>query len=251
MRPVLDPRLQQKMRVRPSGDAAMLQRWDHLAFLHCAADPQVVQATLPPGLLVDTFVDGDGVEKAWIGLVAFSMQGIRPPFLPAVPWVSTFLETNVRTYVHRNGSAPGVYFYSLDAQRLLACDFARAMYGLNYLHSEMSLLVGEDAVDYRIRRLDEPHADMRLKYSIGDALELPQPGSFEFFLAERYLLYAVRRGRLGVGRVWHEPYPLRSAEVRTLESGIVESQGLPWGPLSHTLYSPGVDVEVFPFEPLV
>jgi uncharacterized protein YqjF (DUF2071 family) len=35
--------------------SAMIQRWDHLTFLHWAYDADVVQALLPAGLQVEAF----------------------------------------------------------------------------------------------------------------------------------------------------------------------------------------------------
>src|SRR6266536_1164336 len=71
----------------------MLQHWRRLTFLHWPYPPPAVQALLPPGLEVETF---DGA--AWVGLVPFLMDGVRPPGVPPLPWASRFPETNVRTY---------------------------------------------------------------------------------------------------------------------------------------------------------
>jgi uncharacterized protein len=46
----------------------------------------------PAGLELDTF-DGYG----WVSLTPFVVEGFRPPLLPAVPGLSTFPETNVRS----------------------------------------------------------------------------------------------------------------------------------------------------------
>jgi hypothetical protein len=77
------------------------QRWSELLFAHWKIDAPTVQATLPRGLFVDTFA-GD----AYIGVVPFFMQRVRPAWLPPLPWISWFLELNVRTYVHdENGNS--------------------------------------------------------------------------------------------------------------------------------------------------
>jgi len=52
--------------------------------------------------------------KTYLGLVPFFMKKVRPRFLPAVPWLSNFLELNVRAYVHDENGRPGVWFFSLD-----------------------------------------------------------------------------------------------------------------------------------------
>src|SRR5689334_9980511 len=99
--------------------AVMLQKWLRLTFLHWRYPPQELAATLPRGLEIDTF---DG--SAWLGLVPFHLEDWRPPHLPALPWLSWFPETNLRTYV-RSRSGSGVWFYSLDAARLPAVAGAR------------------------------------------------------------------------------------------------------------------------------
>jgi hypothetical protein len=107
--------------LRPEGPPQGYHQWRQLSFLHWEVPVAEVQATLPPGLHVDTF---EG--RAFVGLVPFTMQGIRPTrLLPPVPGLSAFHETNVRTYVLHEGGAPGVWFYSLDAASSVAA--ARAL----------------------------------------------------------------------------------------------------------------------------
>jgi len=112
----------------------MYQDWRDLTFLHWRYEPDVVQKLLPRGLTVQTF---DG--SAWIGLVPFVMDRVRFPGVPALPWMSRFPETNVRTYVSGPDGSDGIYFFSLDAANPLAVEIARRWYGLNYLRARMSL----------------------------------------------------------------------------------------------------------------
>jgi uncharacterized protein len=100
----------------------VVQRWEHLAFLHWPYPADRLQALLPFGLEVDTF---DGM--AWVALVPFRMVGVRPPFLPAPPWLTTFPETNVRTYVRGPMGAPGS---GSPASRSPACSGWRSPAGL-------------------------------------------------------------------------------------------------------------------------
>lgn len=234
----LDPSLQLALRERPAAPVAMLQKWRDLTFLHFSAEPAEVQQLLPEGLTVDTF---DG--RAWVGLVPFWMTGIRFPWLPPIPGTHTFPETNVRTYVHRQGREPGVWFFSLDAANTLAVWWARKFFSLPYFRAEM-MVRGKEQIEYRSVR-HQGQATHQIEIKVGDPLPYPEPGSLEFFLVERYLLYSVRGGQIHTGQVHHPPYTIQSAEVLRCEETMVGAAGLTAAPWEHVCYSPGVDVEIF------
>jgi uncharacterized protein YqjF (DUF2071 family) len=122
------------------------QRWRDLLFLHWRVPVSTVQRTLPEGLTVDTF-DGD----AWVGIVPFAMQGVRPRFFPPVPWLSWFLELNVRTYVLDAQGVPGVWFHSLDCDQPVAVEIARRCFHLPYMHARMRATRMGSVVDYTRR----------------------------------------------------------------------------------------------------
>lgn len=232
------------LRRSPSTPVVMYQRWRALTFLHFACDPAEIQATLPPGLTVDTFPGPDGRSSAWVGLVPFRMEGVRPRFLPPVPGLSAFPETNLRTYVHREGQEPGVWFYSLDAANDIACKVARATFGLPYFPAEMAVEESPTEVRYLSRRRKNGSGHdlgVRPGPELGQAI----PGTLEFFLIERYLLYSRHRGKLVTGRVHHHPYPLQKVEAFKVEETLVATAGLSPRPFLHQIYSPGVDVQIF------
>jgi uncharacterized protein len=231
------------LRERPDGKPAMRQNWRELLFLHFPVEPNEVQALLPPGLTIDTYSN-----RAWIGLVLFRMENIRTRNGPAAPWLSAFPETNVRTYVHREGREPGVWFFSLDAARWLACRFARQFFGLPYYHSLMSVIRSGPEIEYTISRQGNPGVCADVRAKVGEKNPLPKPGSLDFFLVERYLLYALRRGSLFTGRVCHAPYPIRAAELVRAEESIIQAVGIQAKPWEHVCFSEGVDVEVWGLE---
>src|SRR3954465_15315092 len=86
--------------------AVMIQTWARITFLHWRYPPDQLALRLPPGLSIDTF---DG--SAWLGLTPFVIEGLRPPLLPPLPWISRFPETNLRTYVRGPDGAPGIWFF--------------------------------------------------------------------------------------------------------------------------------------------
>src|SRR5579871_2480588 len=97
----------------------MAMQWHDLLFMHWPVPVDQLRPLIPPALAIETF---DGM--AWLGLVPFRMSGVRPRFVPALPWLSAFPELNVRTYVTSAGK-PGVWFFSLDAANPLAVHGAR------------------------------------------------------------------------------------------------------------------------------
>ena len=122
--------------------------WTNLLFVHWRVPAEMVVPLLPKSLTLDTW-DGD----AFVGLVPFYMSGVRPWWSPAVPGISTFCETNVRTYVHREGRDPGVWFLSLEAAQSLAVRIARWRWHLPYFRARMSLHREGDHVSYASHRL--------------------------------------------------------------------------------------------------
>jgi uncharacterized protein YqjF (DUF2071 family) len=233
--------------LRPDRPVVMYQRWRDLLFLHWSVPPEALRPLVPSGLELDRF---EG--RAYVGLVPFTMKGVRPAGLPAFRPLSDFHETNVRTYVHHGGRNPGVWFFSLDAANPLAVLLARAWFHLPYHHARMRLVHPEHPgiVSYTGERLWPGPRPASYAIEAGPTnLDPPAPsapGRLEHFLIERYLLYASRRGRLYRGQVHHPPYPVQAAEVRALDETLLNAAGItrPQGPpLAH--FASGVDVEVF------
>ncbi|MFZ4596552.1 MAG: YqjF family protein, partial [Verrucomicrobiaceae bacterium] len=158
------------------------------------------------------------------------------------------LELNVRTYVHDEQGNSGVWFYSLDCNQPLAVEIARRLFHLPYQHAEMKAKMEGDAVRYDCQRKGETvAADYR--YRPGGELRTAEPGSFEFFLLERYLLFSTSRdGRIHSGQVHHVPYTFVEAECDAWSAEPIRQAGcaLPEGSPTSLLYSPGVDVSVYP-----
>lgn len=202
----------------------MLQRWRWLTFMHWRYPAEVVQSRLPEGLTVERF---DGT--AWVGLVLFLMDAVRLPGLPALPWLSRFPETNVRTYVRGRDGRTGIWFLSLDADRLPAVLTARAAYGLPYFWSSMSVrLVGTQVRYHARRRWPGPagaRCDARVEF--GRRWDVADLTPLDHFLTARYRLYSTIAGRLVAAAAEHPRWPLRRALLRELRQDLLPSAGLP------------------------
>ncbi len=223
----------------------MRQRWENLLFLHWTVERETIQQTLPPRLYCDTFA-GTG----WLAIVPFAMRDVRPAGLPPVGPISNFLELNVRTYVHDEHGVPGVWFYSLDCNQPLAVLIARTFFRLPYEHAAMQADFGA-TIDYRSTRRGAT-TETRYVWQPRGETRTATVGSLEYFLLERYHLYAARGSRLYRGTVAHAPYKFRGAEVTeisTLPAEQAEFARLSAKP-QHICHSPGVDVRIYGLERL-
>ena len=244
------PTMEQRTAVqqRPLNQTQVMhQTWRSLLFLHWEIPATEIQKTLPEGLTVDTF---EG--KAYVGVVPFFMRNIRPRFFPAIPAISNFLETNVRTYVYDKNGTPGVWFYSLEANQWLAVKTARTFFKLPYFHAHMQANQEElsQPIDYITQRR-KTNQTSRFHYQSQGEVWHATPGSFEFFLLERYILFASSgQNRLSSGQVYHTPYPIQRAKVEAWDAELIHLAGFDTAgrPPDHALCSTGVTVDVFPLK---
>jgi hypothetical protein len=201
----------------------MRQNWGKLLFMHWPIRSELLRPLIPRRLTIDTY-EGD----AWIGVVPFTMWGVRPSFAPPMPYLSQLHELNVRTYVHLDG-VPGVWFMSLDANSALAVWGARRFFYLPYFNARMSLRQHSRTIDYHSRRTHAkaPPADFDATWTVGEPLTQSEPDSLTFFLTERYCLYAARREQVYRCRIFHPSWPLCRADVSSYRSTMIESHGLP------------------------
>lgn len=238
--------------LEPESPVLMHQNWHHLLFLHWAVPAADLQALVPSGLTIDTF-DGN----AYVGLVPFTMTGIRAVSMPPIPGLSAMHEVNVRTYVHKGGADPGVWFFSLDANSTVAVAAARMAFHLNYYRAEMELRASSDplpVVEFRTQRDDDRGpmpANGTFRYRpLEGAVKPADPGTLEHFLLERYILYAEDTSKqLYRGRVSHQPYPVQRAEVLELDETLIWAAGIrrsEEAPLRH--YAREVNVKVHAIE---
>ena len=200
----------------PVRRAVMLQRWDDVAFLHWPVDPEIVQSRLPTGLRVDTF---DG--RAWVGLVAFHMRGVRVPFLPPIPYLGSFPETNVRTYVRGPNGRPGVWFDSLDITRLIPVLVARGSYRIPYRWSAMRIDRNCATITYTARTRWPGPAGFASRIFVRPGAPIETTGDLERFVTARWGLYSRFGGGIAFAPVDHPQWPLQRAELVDLDDHLV------------------------------
>lgn len=203
--------------------------WHDLLFMHWKVDADQLRAHMPPSLELDTW---DG--QAWIGIVPFRMSGVSLRWLPDLPWVSTFPELNVRTYVVGPDGQPGVWFYSLDASSALAVKGARWLYHLKYMHAKIRFQQNRNCdcgswIRYSSQRThrNEPAAELSVEYRpIGPAYEAAR-GTLLDWLTSRYSLFSAdRQGNLHRGDIVHDPWSLRDAQAIVHTNSMTDGIGV-------------------------
>jgi uncharacterized protein YqjF (DUF2071 family) len=191
--------------------------WLKQTFVHWPFRPVEVQALLPGGLVVDEYDD-----MAWVSLTPFIMAGVRPPGVPVAPGLTTFPETNLRTYVRRPNGRDGVWFLSIEAASAMMLA-ARCAVGAPYHLGDLSVSEHGGTVVYAgARRGGQP--SYHLVVRPGERIE---PSDRDIWLTCRWRGYTRRFGILFETPVEHEPWPLSSAIIEQFSETLVSSAGLP------------------------
>lgn len=194
------------------------QSWSRLLFAHWAVKPEQLRPLIPLSLEIDTYEN-----QAYVGVVPFAMRRVYPRMACEVPWLSNFLELNIRTYVKKDG-IPGVYFFSLDCSNPVAVWVARNWYHLPYFNARMVQTESNGWITYDSRRQRTQslfHATYR---PIGSLLQLPRD-SLDTFLTERYCLYSTdRAGETYRAVIHHLVWPLHAAEAEIKTDTLSELQ---------------------------
>jgi uncharacterized protein YqjF (DUF2071 family) len=221
----------------------MGQSWIDLLFAHWRLPAATLRSVVPAAVPIDTF---DG--SAWLGITPFEVVGLHPRGVPPLPWLSRFPELNVRTYT-TIGGRPGIWFFSLDADRAAAALAARLTYRLPYRHATMSIARAGTRIAYRSRAHGAPAA-FAATYEPAGPAAVPGPGTLEHFLTERYSLFTRdRRGRLCRADIHHPPWPLQPARAEVAENTMAAPLGIEppaGGPLLH--FAARQDVLVWPLQ---
>jgi uncharacterized protein YqjF (DUF2071 family) len=225
----------------PTRPWTMGQTLDDLLLAHWRVPLAVVRARVPAALEVEQHSG-----SAWLGIAAFRVGGLRLRGLLPLPGLSSFRELNVRTYVRAPDGKPGVWFFSLDVSSRLVVEAARRLVRLPYFHARIAADPDGTWIDYECARLGERGRVFSARYRPEGAVFQAKPGSLEWFLAERYCLYATdEHGALQRAEIHHPAWPLQRAEVE-IELTSLAPLELRGAPLCH--FSRSQDVVIWPLE---
>jgi uncharacterized protein YqjF (DUF2071 family) len=214
------------------------QWWKDVTFLHWRVDPAAVAPLLPQGTRPDLF---DG--STWVGLIPFHMVGAGAGRGPAVPWLGTFPEINVRLYSVDARGRRGVVFRSLETSRLAVVLGSRVTFGVPYCWARMRIQRSGEAIGYSSVRRLAGRRRIAARIAVRPGAEKQTADPLDTFLTARWGLHSRWAGRT----LWipneHEPWPLHTATLDDLEDDLVAAAGLPGvstRPPDSVLWSPGV-----------
>ncbi|MBM7553118.1 YqjF family protein [Thalassobacillus pellis] len=190
----------------PKGSWVMTQEWKHLLFMHVPVSKEWLSAYVPDGLEIDTYH-----KQAWVTIIPFQVSDMRLRMLPSIPGLKSYLELNVRTYVIKNG-IPGIYFFSLDADKLMAVIGARFA-TLPYFPAKMTMKNQGGAFTFKSDRWSKEEAVFQGSYQPSSKPFSPEQDSLPFWLLERYYLYSRIKGRLFYGGIHHLPWKITEARA--------------------------------------
>jgi hypothetical protein len=151
-------------------------------------------------------------DKAWIGITPFKITGLHLVSLPPIPGLDSFNEINVRAYVQHAGK-PGVWFFSLDASKLIPVLATRLFYQVPSYNAEIDFHGGGTGFSVEMARTTNPDVGFKARWKTGTRLRepdayssagvSPQSGSRAKTAKASRLQRALRaNGAAGAGR-WH------------------------------------------------
>jgi uncharacterized protein len=198
----------------PEGPWLMSQRWDHLLFLHYPVSKEFLRINVPEQLELDTF-DGN----AWITIIPFEVYGMHLRYGPKIPYLHRYRELNVRTYVRRNG-IHGIYFFSLDADKLLAV-YGGRMATLPYYHAKIKMNSKEGSFSFSSMRRNHCQVQFSANYRPSSELFRPAVNSLSFWLLERYYLWTLKENKLFHLGIHHTPWEVSVPKVEIERNSLV------------------------------
>jgi uncharacterized protein YqjF (DUF2071 family) len=231
----------------PASPPAVDNLWNDSLHLHWPVDPESLLSWLPGGFSIDTF---DG--KAWITAdcvrSATAWFSRSPKLLPYVrtagrltsriPGIGNFAAqpiVNWKTYVSYQGKQGYLPLYmSLPTIPSLLV-FKAASPTLPFHHRPIRFVRRGDT---RLLDMGTGSPSIRVKYTTGGDSYMPQRGTIEEFLYQRFLVFSGGGATEGATHMEMQfaPWSLRVAQIQTLTESFLKSNDLePLGPaLAHS-----------------
>lgn len=188
----------------PKGKWIYYQEWNKALFLHWKVPIEILRELVSEKLNIDT-LEGN----AYVSLVAFTMEKIRPRNLPSLSFISDFAEINLRTYIE-NDNKKGVYFLNIEAEKSLSAFIARQLSGLPYEKSNIS----RTETKFKSENLNKDFfldTDFEIKEIVTKKKELDK------WLTERYCLYLEEDKTFYRYDIHHKEWEIKNVELKKLK----------------------------------
>jgi uncharacterized protein len=209
------------------GEPLFIAAWHDALMIHFEVDAATLQRDVPFEL---DLWNG----RAFISLVAFTMLHMRPRVggkLAALLFrpIATHHFLNVRTYV-RHGGECGIHFMAEWLTNRLAVLLGPSTFGLPYHYGHIEYQ--RDLENGRILgRIADPNSRTALTFEArptgATAFQPCAAGSLDEWLMERYIAFNSANRVRRFFRVWHPPWPQRSAESVLGENSLLTGNW-PW-----------------------
>jgi uncharacterized protein YqjF (DUF2071 family) len=211
------PRDSESFQTHPARRWVWSQHWLDVLFLHWRVPVADLRPHIPAALTIDT---RDG--QAWVSLVLFRLR-VRPAWLPFMPGLSTLVEVNLRTYVHFR-DRPGIWFLSVHADNRWAMALAKLLTAMPYIHAKMAYRRNGDRLQFSAQHPGSEQAWMALDFSPTGPNAEKAAGTLDYWLLERYRLYAWdRKQMLCQAEVSHPPWAAQQVDVSMSANSIGET----------------------------
>jgi len=181
--------------------------------------------------------------SAWLGIQFFRVRALRARGALPLPGISSFLQLNVRTYVRGPDGLPGVWFFSIDASSRLAALGVRRVYHVPAFHARMTIDAVDDWQEAECARVGEAGRVFAARYRVKEETFHAELGSLEWFLTERYRLFAADAR----AEMHHDRWMLAPAEAE-IELATIAPFQLGGAPRCHFAFRQ--DALIWPPEPI-
>lgn len=205
------------------------QEWNNAVFLHWQVELDELRKFVPNEIEIDLF---EG--KPWISIVVFTMEKVRPRFIPPFPPVSNFEEINIRTYVKYKGKT-GVYFLSIEGGKIISCKLAKGISELPYRYSKITR--NKNSFSSKNKQYSD---HLKFDYNLGD--ETKNKTILDSWLMERYALFQETNDCINAFYIHHVEWPIQEIKVNNLSVKHSKFSALIKGNPDIVKYSKGVEV---------
>ncbi|RIV72590.1 YqjF family protein [Flagellimonas aequoris] len=183
---------------------AYYQEWNNVLFLHYQVSLSELEKFVPKHLEIDLFAG-----SPWISVVVFTMEKVRLKNLPYFPPISNFHEINIRTYVKFNNK-PGVFFLSIEGEKLLSCKIAKAISNLPYRYS--CIIKSTTTCQSKNELFGD---QLKLTFEIG--APKMYKNDLDLWLTERYALFQNTINSINTYDIHHLEWPLSELKFQQFE----------------------------------